>query len=48
MRLKSGIGPDNDSHLLQKYFKQAGTDHQPEHNAEDPQANGLAEGFMKI
>ena len=49
--LKSDNGPpfnDNDSHLLQKYFKWVDIDHQPVHSAEDPEANGLAERFMKI
>ena len=38
----------NDSHELQVYFKWAGIEHNPTMSAEDPEANGLAEAFMKI
>ena len=38
----------NDSHELQVYFRWAGIDHHPTMSAEDPEANGLAEAFMKI
>ena len=37
----------NDTHHLQQYFKWAGINHHPTHSAEDPEANGLAEAFMK-
>lgn len=37
----------NESHQLQKYFKWAGIEHQVTDSAEDPEANGLAEAFMK-
>ena len=37
----------NDSHALQQYFKWAGIKHHPTTSAEDPEANGLAEAFMK-
>lgn len=50
-QLKTDNGPPfngKDSHLLQRYFKWAGIHHQPTRSAEDPEANGLAEGFMKI
>ena len=48
--LKTDGGPPfngNENHLLQKYFKWAGIVHQKTHSAEDPEANGLAEAFMK-
>ena len=38
----------NDSHDLQVYFQWAGIKHNPTMSAEDPEANGLAEAFMKI
>ena len=50
-RLKTDNGPPfngNENHLLQRYFKWAGIDHQPTLSAEDPEANGLAEAFMKM
>ena len=34
-------------HELQQYFAWAGIKHQPNHSAYDPEANGLAEAFMK-
>ena len=37
----------NDSHDLQQYFRWAGIKHHPTTSAEDPEANGLAEAFMK-
>lgn len=36
-----------DRHELQQYFKWAGIIHKPNRSAEDPEANGLAEAFMK-
>ena len=38
----------NDSHDLKEYFRWAGIKHKPTMSAEDPEANGLAEAFMKI
>ena len=38
----------NDIHLLQKYCKWAGINHQPVHSVKDPETNGLAEALMKI
>jgi hypothetical protein len=49
-KLKTDGGPPfngGENHLLQKYFKWAGIDHQTTHSADDPEANGLAESFMK-
>ena len=49
-KLKTDGGPPfngNENHELQKYFKWAGIKHSPTHSAEDPEANGLAEAFMK-
>ena len=49
--LKTDNGPPfngKESHVLQKYFNWAGIDHQPTASAEDPEANGLAEAFMKV
>ena len=37
----------NEAHQLQKYFKWAGIDHKTTDSADDPEANGLAEAFMK-
>ena len=37
-------GPD---HILQRYFRQEGIRHKPTESADDPEANGLAEAFMK-
>ena len=34
-------------HLLQRYFRQEGIRHSPNESAQDPEANGLAEAFMK-
>ena len=48
--LKTDGGPPfngNENHLLQRYFKWAGIVHKKTHSAEDPEANGLAESFMK-
>ena len=36
-----------DTHQLQQYFKWAGINHHPTKSADDPEANGLAESFMK-
>ena len=38
----------HDSHDLQKYFRWAGIEHNKTMSADDPEANGLAEAFMKI
>ena len=49
--LKTDNGPPfngKENHLLQQYFKWAGIIHQPTYSAEDPEANGLAEAFMKM
>lgn len=48
--LKTDGGPPfngNENHLLQRYFRWAGIDHQKTRSAEDLEANGLAEAFMK-
>ena len=48
--LTSDNGPPfngNEYHLLQQYFHWAGIKHNPTDSAEDPEANGLAEAFMK-
>lgn len=48
--LKTDSGPPfngNESHQLQQYFKWAGIKHHTITSAEDPEANGLAESFMK-
>ena len=37
-------GPD---HILQRYFRQEGIRHKPTESADDPEANGLDEAFMK-
>lgn len=34
-------------HELQQYLKWAGVDHRPNRNPYDPEANGLAEAYMK-
>jgi hypothetical protein len=34
-------------HILQKYIRQEGIRHKPTESADDPEANGLAEAFMK-
>ena len=34
-------------HILQKYLRQEGIRHKPTESADDPEANGLAEAFMK-
>ena len=36
-----------DSHNLQRYLRWANIKHQPTESADDPEANGLAEAFMK-
>ena len=36
-----------DSHIMQRYLKWAGINHQPTQSAEDPESNGLAERFMQ-
>ena len=49
-RLKSDGGPPfngKENHSLQQYFKWAGIDHKTTVSADDPEANGLAEAFMK-
>ena len=49
-RLKTDGGPPfngKENHDLQKYFKWAGIEHKCTYSAEDPEANGLAEAFMK-
>ena len=49
-RLRSDNGaPFNvgDSHLLQQYFKQLGIKHSTNRSAEDPEATGQVEAFMK-
>ena len=48
--LVSDKGPPfngTDTHKLQQYFKWAGINHHPTKSADDPEANGLAEAFMK-
>ena len=50
-KLKTDNGPPfngKENHTLQRYFKWAGIEHQPVYSAEDPEANGLAEAFMKV
>lgn len=49
-RLKTDGGPPfngNENHSLQQYFRWAGIVHKTTVSAEDPEANGLAESFMK-
>jgi len=49
-KLKTDSGPPfngGENHLLQKYFKWAGIEHHTTYSADDPEANGLAEAFMK-
>ena len=49
-RLKTDGGPPfngNENHSLQQYFQWAGIKHKTTVSAEDPEANGLAESFMK-
>ena len=36
-----------DSHLLQQYFRDKGVAHIPNYSAEDPEATGMVEAFMK-
>ena len=36
-----------DSHLLQQYFQNVAIQHLPNHSAENPEATGLVEAFMK-
>ena len=48
--LKTDNGPPfngKEYHELQNYFKWAGIKHIPTRSADDPEANGLAESFMK-
>ena len=48
--LHSDNGPPfngRDSHLLKQYFQNFGIQHLPNHSAEDPEATGLVEAFMK-
>ena len=37
----------NDAHLLQEFFKRSGIEHNPNHSAQDPEATGMVEAFMK-
>ena len=49
-KLKTDGGPPfngKENHQLQKYFKWAGIKHKSTVSADDPEANGLAEAFMK-
>ena len=49
-RLKTDGGPPfngNENHSLQQYFRWASIKHKTTVSAEDPEANGLAEAFMK-
>ena len=49
-KLKTDGGPPfngKDNHQLQKYFMWAGIQHKTTVSADDPEANGLAEAFMK-
>ena len=49
-KLKTDGGPPfngKDNHQLQKYFRWAGIQHKTTVSADDPEANGLAEAFMK-
>ena len=49
-KLKTDGGPPfngKENHQLQKYFKWAGIQHKTTVSADDPEANGLAEAFMK-
>ena len=49
-RIKTDGGPPfngHENHSLQQYFKWAGIKHKTTVSAEDPEANGLAEAFMK-
>ena len=45
--LRTDNGPPWNSHAMKTYLKWAGINHQPTVSAEDPEANGLAESFMK-
>ena len=45
--LRTDNGPPWNSHLMKEYLNWAGIKHEPTHSAEDPEANGLAEAFMK-
>ena len=49
-RLKTDGGPPfngKENHILQQYFQWAGIEHKTTRSADDPEANGLAESFMK-
>ena len=49
--LRTDNGPPwngNKSHLMQKYLKWCGIKHDPTISAYDPEANGLAESYMKV
>ena len=49
--LRTDNGPPwngNKSHLMQKYLKWCGIKHEPTISAYDPEANGLAESYMKV
>ena len=49
-KLRSDKGPPFngiDTHLLQRWFKNIGVDHRPNLSAEDPEASGQVESFMK-
>ena len=45
--LRTDNGPPWNSHLMKEYLKWAGIKHEPTKSAEDPEANGLVEAFMK-
>ena len=45
--LRTDNGPPWNFHAMKTYLKWAGINHQPTVSAEDPEANGLAESFMK-
>ena len=50
VKLHSDGGPPfngKDTHLLQQYFTSVGVDHRVNLSAEDPEATGLVEAFMK-
>lgn len=50
-RLKTDNGPPfngKENHLFERYFKWAAIEHNPVKSAGDPEANGLAEVFMKL
>ena len=37
-----------EAHMFQRYLKEEGITHVPNKSAEDPEANGIAEAFMKV